>query len=87
MPRSGRWRDGRFWPEIRRRAWQIAERLQAEDFLRSHTENPTPPTRQELREGGYWRRGKLQALREWNEAHRGKRPEKTPTYEEWRATQ
>ena len=84
MPRRT---ESRFWPQIRLRAWQIAEQLHAEDFLRSHTENPTPPTRQELREGGYWRRGKLKALREWNEAHRGERPEKTPTYEEWRTTQ
>ena len=83
MPR----RSGRFWPEVRARAWEIAERLHAEDFLRSHTENPTPPTRQELREGGYWRRGKLKALLEWNMAHRGERPEKPPTYEEWRAMQ
>jgi len=83
MPR----RSGRFWPEIRRRAWEIAERLHAEDFLRNHKENPTLPTKQELREGGYWRRGKRKALREWNEAHRGESPEKPPTYEEWRATQ
>lgn len=59
----------------------------AQDFLLCHYENPTPPTREELREGGYWRRGKLQALREWNEVHRGERPEKPPTCEEWRATQ
>lgn len=78
---------GKFWPAIRTRAWEIAHQLWAEDFHLSHEENPTPPTRAELREEGYWYEGKCRALREWNDAHRGLREEKPPTYEEWAAIQ
>jgi len=76
-------RRGRFWPAIRERAWEIAYQLWAEDFHRSHEENPTLPTRRELREEGYWYLGKVLALREWNEAHRGLREDEPPSYEEW----
>jgi hypothetical protein len=54
---------GKFWPWVRELIWQEAESLHAADFHRSHTENITPPTRGELREGGYFYAAKLIVLR------------------------
>jgi len=54
---------GKFWPWVRELIWQEAESLHAADFHKSHGENITPPTRQELREGGYFYTAKLIVLR------------------------
>jgi hypothetical protein len=55
---------GKFWPWVRELIWQKAEELHAADFYRVHEENITPPTRGELREGGYFHEAKLMVLRE-----------------------
>ena len=55
---------GKFWPMVRARIWEKAEELHAADFPRGHTENITPPTMQELREGGYFHQAKLIVLRD-----------------------
>jgi hypothetical protein len=55
---------GKFWPRVRARIWEKAEELHAADFHRGHTENITPPTRQELREAGYFYQAKLIVLRD-----------------------
>ena len=55
---------GKFWPWVRELIWLKAEELHAADFHRSHEENLTPPTRGELREGGYFHEAKLMVLRE-----------------------
>ncbi len=54
---------GKFWPFVRELIYAKAEELHAADFHRSHTENITPPTKQELREGGYFHKAKLIVLR------------------------
>ena len=43
------------------------------EFLDGHGENPTRPTRRELREGGYFYRAKCMVLREINRENRGLR--------------
>ena len=55
---------GKFWPMVRELIWQEAESLHAADFHRGHEENLTPPTRGELREGGYFYAAKLIVLRD-----------------------
>jgi len=55
---------GKFWPWVRELIWVKAESLHAADFHRSHEENLTPPTRGELREGGYFYAAKLIVLRD-----------------------
>jgi hypothetical protein len=55
---------GKFWPWVRELIWVKAEELHAADFHRVHEENITPPTRGELREGGYFHEAKLMVLRE-----------------------
>ena len=59
---------GKFWPRVRELIWVKAEELHAADFHKSHEENITPPTKQELREGGYFYSAKLIVLRQ---VHRG----------------
>ena len=54
---------GKFWPWVRELIWVKAEELHAADFHRGHEENLTPPTRGELREGGYFYAAKLIVLR------------------------
>jgi len=54
---------GKFWPTVRAMIWEEAESLHAADFHKSHEENITPPTRKELREGGYFYTAKLIVLR------------------------
>lgn len=52
---------GRFWPEVRRRM-----RIKAQDLF--HQDNPQAqgitPTKNELRESGYWFQAKIEVLRE-----------------------
>lgn len=55
---------GKFWPAVRAMIWEKAEEMQASDFHKSHEENITPPTRGELREGGYFYQAKLMVLRD-----------------------
>ncbi len=55
---------GKFWPWVRELIYAKAEELHASDFHRGHTENITPPTKQELREGGYFHQAKIIILRE-----------------------
>ncbi|KON30624.1 hypothetical protein AC482_03415 [miscellaneous Crenarchaeota group-15 archaeon DG-45] len=62
----------RFWPWVRERIWEKAYELHAGDFQRSHGENPTTPTRRELREDGYFHRAKLIVLREVSREMRGR---------------
>ncbi len=56
--------SGKFWPWVRELIWQEAESLHAADFHKCHEENITPPTRGELREGGYFYAAKLIVLRD-----------------------
>ena len=55
---------GKFWPRVRELIWVKAEELHAVDFHRGHVENITPPTKKELRDGGYFYQAKLIILRE-----------------------
>jgi len=64
---------GKFWPWVRALIWKEAEALHAADFHRSQEENITPPTRGELREGGYFYNAKLIVLRELHRTGAGKR--------------
>ena len=64
---------GKFWPAVRARIWEVAEEMHAKDFYDGHEENITPPTRHELREGGYFYTAKCIVLRDINGMNRGSR--------------
>jgi len=64
MANRSRRAPGKFWPWVRERIWEKAEALHAADFYAGHEENITPPTRSELREGGYFYIAKCLVLRE-----------------------
>jgi hypothetical protein len=84
-------RPGKFWPWVRELIWEKAYELHAKDFYDSHEENITQPTRQELREDGYFHQAKLLVLRQINRQNRGRRVDdeefEPPTFSEWIATE
>ena len=55
---------GTFWPSVREMIWRKAEQLYAAELARCGIFIDTPPTREELRELGYFDEAKVLVLRE-----------------------
>jgi len=62
----------------------VAEELFTKEFLDCHGENPTRPTRRELRGKGYFYRAKCMVLRDINRENRGLRRHTRQDEEDYR---